>query len=213
MDAYADDLCIFRCIAGHRGVDRVHNIRQTRELAGSFSNSKIYRIRTGRLHKRHFPLIKSQQGIAGYEDRRWRRKYLYVEISALQKNLGAPDEHRHLRRSRFLDNESRQSLEPLCVYLVSSNIHQSMQPAAARSGSYERGNQLGGVPRRANPVPRNTLLSISNQQWLNYFVKHKVLPPSDKTSLLRVSCGHQTHTTRNMIQSESHRKKIATTKF
>ena len=62
LDTYADDLCILRCIAVHRGAHCVYNTRQTRELAVSvFNNNRI----------------------------------------------------QHLRRSRFPDNESRQSVEPL----------------------------------------------------------------------------------------------------
>ena len=36
LDKYADQLCIFRCIAVHQGAHRVRNTRKTRELAASF---------------------------------------------------------------------------------------------------------------------------------------------------------------------------------
>ena len=36
LDKYADELCIFRCIAVHQEGHRVRNTRKTRELAASF---------------------------------------------------------------------------------------------------------------------------------------------------------------------------------
>ena len=36
LDTYNDNLCIFRCIAVHRGADRRFNTRRARELAQSF---------------------------------------------------------------------------------------------------------------------------------------------------------------------------------
>ena len=67
LDTYADEICIFRCLAVHRGAHRQHNTRQTRELASSFFAN--HPIRGHRIHKGHFPLIEShfQQGIARYE--------------------------------------------------------------------------------------------------------------------------------------------------
>lgn len=65
LDTYADELCIFRCLAVYRGAHRQFNTRQTRELAASFFSN--HRIRGVRIHKGHFSLIRNdfQQGIAG----------------------------------------------------------------------------------------------------------------------------------------------------
>lgn len=65
LDTYADELCIFRCLAVYRGAHRQFNTRQTRELAASFFNN--HRIRGVRIHRGHFSLIRNdfQQGIAG----------------------------------------------------------------------------------------------------------------------------------------------------
>ena len=88
----------------------------------------------------------------------WQRRDLFVEISAfaLRQNGGAPDEHQHLRKPCILDNESRQSVEPLCVCRLSSKVHQSMQPAAACRGLYERSNH-GGLLSRVNLCARGCL--------------------------------------------------------
>ena len=56
LDKYADELCIFKCIAVHQGAHRVRNTRKTRELATSFFDK--HRVR-GRRYKRHFPLIEN----------------------------------------------------------------------------------------------------------------------------------------------------------
>ena len=45
LDKYADELCIFRCIAVHQGAHRIPNTRKTRELAASFFDKHRVRAR------------------------------------------------------------------------------------------------------------------------------------------------------------------------
>ena len=127
LDKYADELCIFRCIAVHQGAHGVPNTRKTRELAASFLDK--HRVR-GRIYKSHFSLIENhfQQGLAGYEinaEGAFALKYL---LSRFDK----------IRRARFVDHEARQSDEILCMCRMSSKIHQKTPFAAACRGFYER---------------------------------------------------------------------------
>ena len=66
LDTYNDRLCLFRCIAVHRGVDVKRNIRKTRELAETFF-AKRPGLRN-RLTDKHIPLLEEhfKQGIAVY---------------------------------------------------------------------------------------------------------------------------------------------------
>ena len=66
LDTFRDNLCLFRCIAVHRGADVRDNKRRTRELAEAF-----FAQRPGlrnRLTDRHLPLLEKhfKQGIAAY---------------------------------------------------------------------------------------------------------------------------------------------------
>ena len=65
LDTFNDDLCLFRCLAVHRGADKQYNIRTTRELARSFfaAHPKFTVITLQHFHllERHF-----KQGIAAY---------------------------------------------------------------------------------------------------------------------------------------------------
>ena len=98
LDKYADELCIFRCIAVHQGAHRVPTTRKTRELAASFFDK--HRVR-GRIYKSHFPLIENhfQQGVAGYEidaEGAFALKYLlsrFDKIRVPQMDIGIYKEH------------------------------------------------------------------------------------------------------------------------
>ena len=66
LDTFRDNLCLFRCIAVHRGAHVRDNIRRTRELSEAF-----FAQRPGlrnRLTDKHLPLLEShfKQGIAAY---------------------------------------------------------------------------------------------------------------------------------------------------
>ena len=65
LDTYNDNLCIFRCIAVHRGADRRFNTRRARELAQSFfaAYPKLPFITLQQFHllEKHF-----KQGIAAF---------------------------------------------------------------------------------------------------------------------------------------------------
>ena len=66
LDTFRDNLCLFRCIAVHRGAHVRDNIRRTRELAEAF-----FAQRPGlrnRLTDKHLPLLEKhfKQGIAAY---------------------------------------------------------------------------------------------------------------------------------------------------
>ena len=67
LDIFNDKLCLFRCIAVHRGAHVRRNIRRTRELAETFF-AKRPGLRN-RLTARHVPLLEEhfKQGIAVYE--------------------------------------------------------------------------------------------------------------------------------------------------
>ena len=66
LDIYRDNLCLFRCIAVHRGAHVRDNIRRTRELAETFF-AQHPGLRN-RLTERHLPLLEKhfKQGIAAY---------------------------------------------------------------------------------------------------------------------------------------------------
>ena len=65
LDTFSDNLCLFRCIAVHRGAHKRDNTRRTRELAQSFfaAHPKLTAITSKQFHllERHF-----KQGIAAY---------------------------------------------------------------------------------------------------------------------------------------------------
>ena len=65
LDTFNDNLCIFRCMAVHRGANKQFNTRRTRELAQSFfaAHPKLTAITSQQFHllERHF-----KQGIASY---------------------------------------------------------------------------------------------------------------------------------------------------
>ena len=67
LDIFNDKLCLFRCIAVHRGAHVRRNIRKTNELAETFF-AKRPGLRN-RLTARHIPLLEEhfKQGIAVYE--------------------------------------------------------------------------------------------------------------------------------------------------
>ena len=64
-DTYNDNLCLFRCMAVHKGANKQFNTRRTRELAQSFfaAHPKLTFITSQQFHllERHF-----KQGIAAY---------------------------------------------------------------------------------------------------------------------------------------------------
>ena len=66
LDTYNDKLCLFRCIAVHRGVHVKRNTRKTRELAETFFAK--HRGLRNRLTDKHIPLLEEhfKQGIAVY---------------------------------------------------------------------------------------------------------------------------------------------------
>ena len=98
LDKYAEELCIFRCIAVHQGAHRVRNTRKTRELAASIFDKNRVR---GQIYKRHFPFIENnfQQGIAGYEidaEGAFALKYLpsrFDKMRVPQMDIGIYEEH------------------------------------------------------------------------------------------------------------------------
>ena len=98
LDKYAEELCIFRCIAVHQGAHRVRNTRKTRELAASIFDKNRVR---GQIYKRHFPFIENhfQRGIAGYEidaEGAFTLKYLpsrFDKMRVPQMDIGIYEEH------------------------------------------------------------------------------------------------------------------------
>ena len=98
LDKYAEELCIFRCIAVHQGAHHVRNTRKTRELAASIFDKNRVR---GQIYKRHFPFIENhfQQGIAGYEidaEGAFTLKYLpsrFDKMRVPQMDIGIYEEH------------------------------------------------------------------------------------------------------------------------
>ena len=66
LDTFRDNLCLFRCIAVHRGAHVRDNMRRTRELAEAFF-AQHPGLRN-RLTDRHLPLLEKhfKQGIAAY---------------------------------------------------------------------------------------------------------------------------------------------------
>ena len=96
LDNYAEELCIFRCIAVHQGAHRVRNTRKTRELAASIIDKNRVR---GQIYKRHFPFIENhfQQGIAGYEidaEGAFALKYSrFDKMRVPQMDIGIYEEH------------------------------------------------------------------------------------------------------------------------
>ena len=65
LDTYSDNLCLFRCMAVHRGANKQFNTRRTRELAQGFfaAHPKVTSITSKQFHllEKHF-----KQGIAVY---------------------------------------------------------------------------------------------------------------------------------------------------
>ena len=55
VDTYADELCIFRCIAVHQGAHPVLNPKKSRESSRSFFDKR----RVRQIYKGHFPLIEN----------------------------------------------------------------------------------------------------------------------------------------------------------
>ena len=99
VDAYADELCIFRCIEVHQGAHPVCNTKRTREFATSFFDKR----RVRQIYNGHFPLIENhfQRRIVGYEvdtERRFALKYLprALKIGVPQMNIGIYEEHAFL---------------------------------------------------------------------------------------------------------------------
>ena len=98
LDKYAEELCIFRCIAVHQGAHRVRSTRKTRELAASIFDKNRVR---GQIYKRHFPFIENHfhQGIAGYEidaEGAFALKYLpsrFDKMRVPQMDIGIYEEH------------------------------------------------------------------------------------------------------------------------
>ena len=57
LDAFNDNLYVFRCLAVHRGVNVQHNLQQTRELAEDFFAAHV--ILDEKLMVEHLPLVAS----------------------------------------------------------------------------------------------------------------------------------------------------------
>ena len=102
LNQYDDELCVFRCIAVHRGSHHRFNTRRAQELAESFFAA--HDIRNRKITRRRFPLIEKhfQQDIAVYEineEGTFALKSLpsrFDKIGIPQMNIGLYKEHAFL---------------------------------------------------------------------------------------------------------------------
>ena len=151
LDIYRDNLCLFRCIAVHRGAHVRDNIRRTRELAETFF-AQHPGLRN-RLTERHLPLLEKhfKQGIAAYTVQP-NGDFLLTHLPANYDKVGRPALNGHLRGARLLDPRHQDNRAQLHLWGLSGQIHKVLRLGSSRKPLHRRADQ-NQLPEQTHPRP------------------------------------------------------------